>query len=169
MVRLGVATAGLVAAANAFYLPGVAPHEYEAGELIDIKVNKLDSVQTQLPYAYYSLPFCQPNVIEEAAENLGEVLSGDMIETSPYEASMKLEEACKVLCMIPYEDKELAEFAEKIYEGYRINWIVDNLPATTTFYTDTTDVDDDGNPVFSPHYEKGFPLGFIGGQDWVRL
>jgi hypothetical protein len=53
------------------------------------QVNKLDSVKTQLPYDYYSLPFCQPNEIVEVGENLGEILAGDMIETSPYQAAMK--------------------------------------------------------------------------------
>ena len=45
---------------------------------------KLDSVKTQLPYDYYSLPFCRPPTIEESAENLSEVLSGDRIENSVY-------------------------------------------------------------------------------------
>lgn len=75
-----------MASPRCFLLPaGVAPRDYGFGESIDIKVNKLDSVKTQLPYDYYSLPFCQPLEIEEASENLGEVLSGDRIETSKYE------------------------------------------------------------------------------------
>ena len=41
-------------------------------------------MKTQLPYDYYSLPFCRPPTIEESAENLGEVLSGDRIENSMY-------------------------------------------------------------------------------------
>ncbi len=68
-----------------FYLPGVAPRNYQDGEPVEIKVNKLDSVKTQLPYDYYSLAFCHPEKIEWAAENLGEVLSGDDIENSAYE------------------------------------------------------------------------------------
>ena len=43
-----------------FYLPGIKPHEYEFQEGVKIKVNKLDSVLTQLPYDYYQLPFCKP-------------------------------------------------------------------------------------------------------------
>jgi transmembrane 9 superfamily protein 2/4 len=74
----------LVLVANAFYLPGVAPRDYRRGEQVEIKVNKLDSVVTQVPFDYYSLPFCQPGKIEEAAENLGEILSGDKIENSDY-------------------------------------------------------------------------------------
>lgn len=53
-------------------------------DLLKVKVNKLASVKTQLPYAYYSLPYCKPEKIEDSAENLGEVLRGDRIENSPY-------------------------------------------------------------------------------------
>jgi transmembrane 9 superfamily protein 2/4 len=52
-----------------------------------VKVNKLTSIKTQLPYTYYSLPFCKPNTIVDSAENLGEVLRGDRIENSPYAVS----------------------------------------------------------------------------------
>ena len=53
-----------------------------------VKVNKLTSIKTQLPYTYYSLPFCKPNTIVDSAENLGEVLRGDRIENSPYAVSI---------------------------------------------------------------------------------
>jgi transmembrane 9 superfamily protein 2/4 len=38
---------------------------------IAIKVNKLSSIKTQLPYDYYSLPYCRPERIVNFAENLG--------------------------------------------------------------------------------------------------
>ena len=97
----------------AFYLPGVAPQDYArvssrrsgwsglsklpaaAGTEADvvccqedrevIKVNKLTSIKTQLPYEYYSIPYCKPEVVKSSAENLGEVLRGDRIENSLYE------------------------------------------------------------------------------------
>lgn len=49
-----------------------------------MKVNKLTSIKTQLPYSYYSLPYCAPKKIVDSAENLGEVLRGDRIENSLY-------------------------------------------------------------------------------------
>ena len=55
-----------------------------------MKVNKLTSTKTQLPYSYYSLPFCKPDTIVDSAENLGEVLRGDRIENSPYVVSTSL-------------------------------------------------------------------------------
>lgn len=52
---------------------------------VTVKVNKLTSIKTQLPYEYYSLDYCKPPKIENVAENLGEVLRGDRIENSPFE------------------------------------------------------------------------------------
>lgn len=57
------------------------------GVELKVKVNKLTSTKTQLPYSYYSLPYCQPKQIVDSAENLGEVLRGDRIENSPYVVS----------------------------------------------------------------------------------
>jgi transmembrane 9 superfamily protein 2/4 len=63
-----------------------------------VKVNKLTSIKTQLPYEYYSLNYCKPEKILNSGENLGEVLRGDRIENSPYEVraiSMLLNAPCK--------------------------------------------------------------------------
>lgn len=57
------------------------------GDELMVKVNKLTSTKTQLPYSYYSLPFCKPDKIVDSAENLGEVLRGDRIENSAYVVS----------------------------------------------------------------------------------
>lgn len=57
------------------------------GDELKVKVNKLTSTKTQLPYSYYSLPYCKPERIVDSAENLGEVLRGDRIENSPYVVS----------------------------------------------------------------------------------
>jgi transmembrane 9 superfamily member 2/4 len=51
---------------------------------LQVKVNKLSSIKTQLPYDYYFLDYCKPEAIKNSAENLGEVLHGDRIENSVY-------------------------------------------------------------------------------------
>jgi hypothetical protein len=43
-----------------FYLPGVAPIEYEKGNKVDLKVNKLTSTKTQLPYEWCGTPAATP-------------------------------------------------------------------------------------------------------------
>ncbi len=50
----------LVGAARAFYVPGVAPTDFAKGDSIEIRAIKMTSTHTQLPYDYYSLPFCLP-------------------------------------------------------------------------------------------------------------
>jgi transmembrane 9 superfamily member 2/4 len=49
-----------------------------------VKVNKLSSTKTQLPYDHYFLDYCKPEKILNSGENLGEVLHGDRIENSVY-------------------------------------------------------------------------------------
>ena len=77
--------AALVGQALGFYLPGVAPADFRRKDLIYLKVNKLSSTRNQLPFEYYSLPYCRPEHIVQSAENLGEVLRGDRLENSLYQ------------------------------------------------------------------------------------
>jgi transmembrane 9 superfamily protein 2/4 len=129
-----------------------------------VKVIKLDSIKTQLPYDYYSVPFCRPPAVEESAENLGEVLSGDRIENSMYKVIMDMEESCQLVCRAVYSDNDLNAFAQKIDEEYRVNWLLDNIPAATKYYTAALPSDDTKEP-YVQHYEKGFALGFVGHAD----
>jgi transmembrane 9 superfamily protein 2/4 len=75
---------------NAYYLPGVSPYNYEEGESVKLFVEKLTSTKTQMPYDFYSLPFCKPKNFGLQSENLGEALSGDRIENSVYKVRLVL-------------------------------------------------------------------------------
>lgn len=158
-----------VSTVSAFYLPGIAPHEFTLGKAVRLQVNKLDSTKTQMPYDYYHLPWtknCKPSKIEVETENLGEILAGDRIETSLYQLSMNVREACKVLCRTtPLNKNQLSEWRDRINEEYRVNWIVDNLPAATKFLYQTEQTADGKPPTVYVHYEKGFPLGFTDPHD----
>ena len=156
--RLTLLLAALCAA-TAFYLPGVAPKDFKQGEHVDIKVNKLTSTRTQLPYEYYALPFCQPTTIENVAENLGEVLRGDRIMNSDYDVKMGVEETCKILCRKELTQAEVKEFSVRIEEDYRVHWVTDNLPSATKYVDETNP----NKPVTI--YDLGFPLGFRGSSD----
>ncbi|KAK8582015.1 hypothetical protein V6N13_145003 [Hibiscus sabdariffa] len=114
--------------ARCFYLPGVAPEDFQKGDPLLVKVNKLTSTKTQLPYSYYYLPFCQPEHIIDSAENLGEVLCGVRIENSPYVFKMREPHMCNVICRKILDKKAAKGFKEKIDDEYRVNMILDNLP-----------------------------------------
>ena len=51
----------LVGLSHQFYVPGVAPQDFTEGGPIDVRAIKMTSAHTQLPYEYYSLPFCKPD------------------------------------------------------------------------------------------------------------
>lgn len=59
-----------------------------ADEELEVDVNKITSIHTQLPFRYYELPFCRPQVIEDTRESLGEILVGDVIENSLYKVHL---------------------------------------------------------------------------------
>ena len=87
----------------------------QQGDPIPLKVNKLASVKTQLPFDFYSLPFCRPEKIVPSAENLGEVLRGDRIKNSAYEVAFKVDQACKVLCVKgPLTAEEAEQFSKAV-------------------------------------------------------
>lgn len=139
---------------TSFYLPGVAPQDYARDDLVNFKVNKISSTKTALPFEYYSLPFCRPDPIINSAENLGEVLRGDRILNSLYQIQMRLDEKCKVVCKVDGLTEDQAKnFKEKIDDEYRINMILDNLPAAMVKYREEA-----GESL--KMYEMGFPIGF---------
>ncbi|THU54794.1 hypothetical protein C4D60_Mb10t28910 [Musa balbisiana] len=156
-----MANAGLIAAlllllscllvsppSHAFYLPGVAPRDFHKDDELQVKVNKLSSTKTQLPYDFYFLDYCKPSKIMNNAENLGEVLRGDRIENSIYVFKMGRDETCKVSCRTKLTAESAKNFKEKIDDEYRVNMILDNLPvAVPRLRRDGTQ---------APTYEHGF-------------
>lgn len=165
MFKQAVFLPALLSLVGGFYLPGVVPRDYDEGEAVVMKVNKLDSVTMQLPRDFYSLAFCQPEAIQQNAENLGEILSGDKIETSPYTLRMKVMQHCELLCRKELTKPEMALFTKRVHENYHSNLIVDNIPAARSFMQSM--YDRKGNKIGDSEkvYVKGYPLGFVAKKD----
>jgi transmembrane 9 superfamily protein 2/4 len=152
-----------------FYVPGMAPADFKAGDPIEVKAVKMTSIHTQLPYEYYSLPFCLPkgglNAIHYKSENLGEVLRGDRIVNTPYDVKMAKNTPCTLLCNSPsnpinWSVGESQIVVDRIQHEYFVHLLVDNLPAAT--------------PVFNPEvndfqYEHGYKLGnTVGDRNYIN-
>lgn len=145
-----------------FYVPGMAPVEFKRGDPIDVKAVKMTSVHTQLPYEYYSLPFCEPSKgeIHYKSENLGEVLRGDRIVNTPYEVRMGEDIGCTLLCHdkegpINWTAEDSATVIDRIQHEYFVHLLVDNLPAATpVLNTETNEL----------QYEHGYRLGNVMGD-----
>jgi len=133
-----------------YYLPGVTPHTFEQHESVKLFVSKLTSTKTQIPYDYYSLPYCKPTKKGLQSENLGEVLSGDRIENSVYKLEVKVPKACEIACSVRLSRSDKDAVVAAIDGDYRVHWIVDNLPVGM-FTT---------NRVHESVFNRGFPVGF---------
>ena len=134
---------------TAWYLPGAKPKEYSSGDNIPMFVNSMSSVNTHLPFDYYSLPFCKPtNNVRGKRESLGEILMGDRIKAAPYEdINVGKEFNCKVLCTpVTLKPQQKARFERYIEEEYVMQLILDGLPVSVHNLDANT-------------YSVGFPLG----------
>jgi len=94
-------------------------------------------------------------------ENLGEFLSGDRIESSPFVLKMKKEMHCQQVCVTnlgPVEQRGMKKnkVVRAIEKEYHNNWIVDNLSAASKVEDDAT---------ITTRYWQGFPVGFIHEDD----
>lgn len=58
---------------------------YAENKRINLLVNELNSIDTQLPFEYYFLNFCRPENLENTEENLGTMILGETTQNSPYE------------------------------------------------------------------------------------
>ncbi|XP_050279923.1 transmembrane 9 superfamily member 12 [Quercus robur] len=115
---------------NAFYLPGSYMHTYSPRDSIFAKVNSLTSIETELPFSYYSLPYCKPHEgIKKSAENLGELLMGDQIDNSPYRFRMNVNETVYLCTTQPLKENEVKLLKQRTRDLYQVNMILDNLPA----------------------------------------
>jgi transmembrane 9 superfamily protein 2/4 len=142
-------------------LTGWSIKSFKEGELIPLYYNKLFSDATTLQYAYSQLPFvCPPSGRKHPAAgitsgssialNLGEVLRGDRITMSDYELPMGEDTEIKLLCTHRVDKRGVERATELVRERYMVEWIVDNLPAATSFVT--TDKS-------RKYYSAGFKLG----------
>jgi transmembrane 9 superfamily protein 2/4 len=132
---------------------------YENDEPIQLFVNKVVSDKSELPYAYYDLPFVCPPTGKKTGSlisgsgvsmNLGEVLRGDRIKASDYELKMDHTDQCHALCTHTIDANELNLAKKLIADGYAAEWIVDNLPGATSFLT---------NDKKQKYYATGFKIG----------
>jgi transmembrane 9 superfamily protein 2/4 len=130
-----------------------------------VSVNKLSSTRTQLPYDFYRLPYCRPPSVQHKAENLGEVLRGDRIQSSPYSFTFQRPARCALLCPPVTLDEAGAKlFADAVRGEYRAYIVLDNLPvAVPSPRAPDPDAPPDAPPAVS--LERGVPVGALADGD----
>lgn len=111
---------------SAFYLPT----DYHDHDAVPIRVNSMHSnMKPSMPMEFYDFPFCRPPIIERAPQNLGELLQGEDVETSPFPDLVFLRQVDNaVLCDKYYNDTQWKHIHKLVREGYRVRLLIDNLP-----------------------------------------
>ncbi|XP_052104535.1 transmembrane 9 superfamily member 2-like isoform X1 [Mytilus californianus] len=168
--RLFCLLATLVVMSEGFYLPGLAPVVYCDKTLQDHKncktdlkifVNRLNSVETVVPYEYHKFDFCVVDEDNSPTENLGQVVFGERIRPSPYKMTFKQEIKCQSVCKKEYAhgDKEKVSKLKFLKNGIALNynhhWIIDNMPITWCY-----DVENG-----QKYCSTGFPIGCLVDKD----
>eukprot|EP01091_Cochliopodium_minus_P011741 TRINITY_DN3414_c0_g1_i1.p1 TRINITY_DN3414_c0_g1~~TRINITY_DN3414_c0_g1_i1.p1 ORF type:complete len:594 (+),score=164.17 TRINITY_DN3414_c0_g1_i1:79-1860(+) len=119
----------LITSIKGVYLPGVAPHDFQPGDKVDLFINSLVSPNTLKPLDFKHLPLCVNNTIPVSL-NLGRKIGGSSLYKSNYQIFTGHNTAgCKVLCIKKYTKKEIEKLSKLISQKYQVNWIIDNLPA----------------------------------------
>ncbi|XP_022107557.1 transmembrane 9 superfamily member 2-like isoform X2 [Acanthaster planci] len=172
---VAVMLVGLTGWASAFYLPGMAPvsfckkdveSRYKTSEnaldsqcksLIEMYVNRLDTVESVIPFEYDRFDFCQVPKLADVrpAENLGQVVFGERIDQSPYNFTFGESNDCITVCEKTYypkvkEQVDKLNFLRKaILLNYQQHWIIDNMPVTWCYQVE-------GDQKYC---SPGFPVG----------
>lgn len=162
-VPLCTALLAIVTVTSGFYLPGLAPVTYcetvqdNCKREVPVYVNRLNSIETVIPYEYHSFDFClkEDEYKGSPVENLGQVVFGERIRPSMYTLKFNQNETCHPVCQKHYKegsktDAEKLNFLKKgVSLNYQHHWIVDNMPMTWCYKVE-------GGEQFC---STGFPMG----------
>ena len=122
-------------------------------------MKNLDSNQTKLPFNYYYLNFCKPEHIKEAIKNIGRILTGEVIENTPYKLSLNDNKTCEALCGRNLDDKDIENFKWMIDNEYKSNWVLDSLPAGYRISVSSENTNYNS-------FKSGIPIGFKAGSEY---
>ncbi|XP_065575897.1 transmembrane 9 superfamily member 2-like isoform X2 [Artemia franciscana] len=148
---------------SCFYLPGLAPVNYckadneknNCKSTVQLFVNRLTSEEHILPYDYSQFDFCTASEEVSPVENLGQVVFGERIKSSPYELKFLEDASCSQVCTKEYDvnDKDSKRKLDFLLEGikknYQHHWIVDNMPVTWCYNIESN----------RQYCNRGFPIG----------
>lgn len=114
-------------------LTSVLPTSYTQSAPVIIKVNSLTSHSKVMPMPWYSNPWCTipPEELKQykRKQNLGEILWGNQIEPSLFNAQMLVNASCNLLCQpVVYTAEMKKLLTQRIEDNYRGNLVLDGLP-----------------------------------------
>ncbi|TID23225.1 hypothetical protein CANINC_003242 [Pichia inconspicua] len=134
---------------------------YTEGERVDLIVNTVTSKKSNIPYSYYNIPFvCPPTEnVNPVYMSLAEILHGDNFMQSDYVLNFKQDQPCLRICDRIMKNRNILKSINLIKNDYIADWLIDGLPGSTTFISDS--LSDENKKYYVP----GFPIGYTDGND----
>ena len=138
---------------NGDLLMGATQTTYAEGEQVNVKMNALRSIHTQIPKGRYCLPGCVPDGgPTEHIVTFGERLVRNQVVSSSYSFQVRKDVSCATLCSRKFTQKEADQLSWYIQHGYHYNFPLDIPPAAGMSVSYTGHV--------ARRYAGGLPIGF---------
>ena len=94
-------------------------HQYAQGDNVDLIANNVGPFANPTEtYPYFSLPFCEPDVLEHQSHSLGELLAGDRKVRTHYDLRFRVPVKHRELCKKTLNRDAIDKFAKAIEEEY---------------------------------------------------
>ncbi|CAH1431160.1 unnamed protein product [Lactuca virosa] len=104
-------------------------HSYSEGDTVPFYANIIGPFHnSRETYAYYELPFCSQDVVKEKKLNLGEMLNGDRLVSTPYKLEFLVDKDLEVLCNKTLSKTDVSKFKRAIEKDYYMQLYYDDLP-----------------------------------------
>ncbi|XP_024964353.1 transmembrane 9 superfamily member 3-like [Cynara cardunculus var. scolymus] len=104
-------------------------HRYHDGDTVPFYANKVGPYRNPWEtYAYFDLPFCSADNVKEKKLNLGEMLNGDRLVSTPYKLEFRVNKDSEVLCKKTLSKTDVSQFRSVIAKDYYMQLYYDDLP-----------------------------------------
>ena len=136
----------------ALELTCAVPVEYWPGDNITVMVAPMTSVETAIPYDYYSLMVCQPQDVGPRRA-MQEMLPGVSLQPTSFFMQVGRDINCATVCTTVPETGSLAALKDRIDSKYRGHFVLDNLPVAEVLSRRGR------KKLYHKFYRHGCPIG----------
>ncbi|XP_076939001.1 transmembrane 9 superfamily member 2-like [Bidens hawaiensis] len=107
-------------------------HRFSKGDTVPFYADRIGPYHnSRETYAYYDLPYCNSflkDTVEEENLNLGEMLNGDWLVSTPYKIEFLVDKDYEVLCNTTLSKRDVSKFRNAIDKDYYMQLYLDDLP-----------------------------------------
>ena len=138
------------------------PGKFQPSERISVIAHALRSPVRPMPLDFYIDDiFCRPKKAEAERRTIGQSLTGELFQVSPFEFQLGEKADCKLVCKRKLNDAQRKRVIELIDSKYKMFLSLDNVPLGTNYTLDGKG----GKPALC----SGFEIGFVrDGHHYLR-